>query len=309
MATGIAAIAQSILDVLYFRSPTGEMLLYLLFALVSVGALAGATAIRRGLVGHSDGRFARFAARVAPAYPYIVLQAGVVALIGLEAAVELRVTEWLGWDFTPWVYAIEGRATEHFQRALHESAIGPVLDRVLTLVYSWGAFLLFQVPFFFLVFSGRVRSVRRLSFTLAIVWIVGIVFYLFVPVYEVWVTASPPYNYVTVHNIFLASSPGLADSVVYRVNINNNFPSLHTAVTTAAVLALFLAREKWLFRVTAPIAAGVVFATVYLGIHWFVDLVAGLALAAGAAWLVHVRERKRESVPEPRAEPASRDAT
>lgn len=250
--------------------------------------------------------FDRFAARVTPAYPYVLLQCAVVALIGLEAAVEMRVTAWLGWDFTPLVFAIEGRATEVFQSTLHYSPIGPFLDRSLTLIYSWGAFLLFQIPFFVLVFSGRIASLRRLTFTLAIIWLVGIVFYLFFPVYETWVTASDPYNYVDVKNIFIEQSPGMADSVIYQLNLNNNFPSLHTAVTTGAVFALFLAREKWMFRVTAPIAAGVVFATVYLGIHWFVDLIAGLALSGGAAYWVHKRELARDAAAA--VEPASTPA-
>lgn len=282
-------IMSAILDTLYFRNPVAEVLLYLFMALASLGTLALVTALR----GRQDGWLGRYAARVTPAYPYILLQAGVMLLIGLEAAVELQVTAWLGWDFTPLVYAVEGRLVERFQDALHTSAWGPYFDSFFVLVYTWGAFLLTVVPFLTLVFTGRVASLRRVTFTLAIVWAVGLVFYLFFPVYEVWVTASAPYHYTHTKNILIERSPGLLDATIYQLNLNNNFPSLHTGVAAANVIALYYAREKWLFRLGAPIATGVIIATVYLGIHWLVDLIAGLALAWGAAYYVHRREVTR----------------
>lgn len=61
------------------------------------------------------------------------------------------------------------------------------------------------------------------------------------------------------------------------------FPSGHTAL--ALVFAVFAWRMLPRWRVpVAVLAAGIVFATVYLSLHYVIDLVAGAALAAAMPW-------------------------
>ncbi len=294
MIVDVASSAlRGFLDFVYFRNPNGEMFLYLVVLLASLGTLAVVATMRRSR------RLRAYADRVTPTVPYLLLQCSVILVVSVEALVEVPVTDWLGWDFTPWVIAIEGSAVSRVQHALRASAAGPALDAVLIVVYTWGAFLLTVVPFLYLVFTGRVASIRRLAFTLAGVWAIGLVFYLCVPVWEVW------YVDPTVENVLLGEASALTDSAIYRVNLNNNFPSLHTAVTVGIALALGYAGEKWPARVAGAIATGVVIATIYLGIHWFVDAIAGLALAFAIARHVHRREAARAGVlePAPRAAP------
>ena len=259
-------------------------LLYFAMGGVAIGGVLLATVVARHK-GAEGSWFSRYATRLRSTVPALVLMSAIIFVVGLQGNFERAVQAWHGWDFTWVAWAIEGNAAERFQDALRR----PWLDGPVVAVYSAGAFLLYQVPFLCLVFLGRGRSAMRLAATLGIVWAVGIVCYFFVPVYEVWVTASPPYEWTHVQNVYFDYVPEARTSYNYQTAINNNFPSLHVGATTAIAAALLFARERWLGIPAALVAAGVAFATVYLGIHWFVDVAAGLAVALGAAWAVHRR--------------------
>ena len=70
-----------------------------------------------------------------------------------------------------------------------------------------------------------------------------------------------------------------------QINTNTNvFPSLHTSLSATVALLAVRTRDiypRWL-PVAAVLATLVALATMYLGIHWAIDVVAGLVLATGA---------------------------
>jgi membrane-associated phospholipid phosphatase len=87
--------------------------------------------------------------------------------------------------------------------------------------------------------------------------------------------------------------PGAVDSLLYtswpeakllttQMNTNTNvFPSLHTSLSTTVVLLAHQTRRTypvWYFLSTG-IAGSIVLATLYLGIHWGTDALAGVVLA------------------------------
>jgi hypothetical protein len=67
-----------------------------------------------------------------------------------------------------------------------------------------------------------------------------------------------------------------------EINSNTNvFPSLHSSIALTVVMLANRTRDTyplWLL-VSTPLAICVLIATMYLGIHWGVDVVAGAALA------------------------------
>ncbi len=260
--------------------------LYFSMGFLSLAGLSVATAftLRSGALDPTS-RFAVHAQRMRAALPAIAVLSITTLAAGMQGGLEHLVQAWHGWDFTWIVYAIEGDAAERFQSALRS----PWLDWPLVAVYSTGAFLLYYIPFFTLVVLGRAKSAMRVAATIAAIWAVGIPAYFFLPVYEVWYTAGDPWNYGNSVNVLFEYIPSAANTPAYLTAINNNFPSLHTAVSSGIAASLFFAREKWLFRLSIVVASGIAVATVYLGIHWFIDVFAGLALAWGAAWLIHKR--------------------
>lgn len=272
--------------------------LYYSMGLVSVGGLVlGTFALQRGGTLPVDSPFAKHVARMRAALPAVLVLSLTTIAAGMQGGLERTVHDALGWDFTPLIWSIEGNLAERFQ----DWARTPALDYLLVAVYTVGAFLFYFVPFFILVAMGRAKNAMRIAATMAMIWGVGIVFYFLFPVNEVWMTASEPYHYTHVQNILFERVESARDSDAYMRAVNNNFPSLHVALSCGIAAALWFGRERWLAIPGTVIATGVTVATVYLGIHWFVDVVAGLALALGAAWLAHRRTGAEPEVGPPRS--------
>lgn len=269
------AISGSVLDLNF---------LYYTMGVVSVGGLALATwALQRAHKLDPESRFAKHVARMRTALPAVIVLSVTTLAAGLQGGFERQVQAWHQWDFTWMAWAIEGNLVERFQ----DAARSPALDYLFVTVYTAGSFLFYFVPFFVLVALGRGRNAMRVAATMAIIWGVGIVFYFLFPVREVWMTAGDPYNWTHVENILFEYVPSARTSDAYDRATNNNFPSLHVALTCGIATALWLGREKWLAIPGTAIAAGVTIATMYLGIHWLVDVVGGMALAFAAAYLAH----------------------
>lgn len=273
-----------------FGDPNVDYALLGLLTVVSVSVLVLVTR-RRGRA--LPGALGRWLLRVQACAPALVVMTVTMIAAGMEGGIESAYPGFPGWDFTPWIYAVEGHAVEHLQDALRT----PLLDYALVAVYTAGAFLLYTIPFYSLVALGRASSALRVALTVAGIWAVGIVFYFLFPVYEVWTTASPdyPYHWTHVVNVYFEINPAAATSPAYHSAINNNFPSLHVALSVGTAAALWLSRERWLAIPGTVVAAGVTLATMYLGIHWVSDVVAGVALAAGSAWLAHRLVLRREA--------------
>ena len=246
------------------------------FALVALCTAAWLRLRRRGSVAPRG-----FAGRLLLSLPAMIVFGLTTVGIGLENFIEQHYLADLSWDFTPLIFSIEGHAVEAIQDAVRNR----VCDWLLTIVYSLGAFLTYNGTFFACVVLGRPRAALMVAVSDALIWGTGALFYLFVPVNEVWMTADAPYHYTHVVNVLFQTLPATRTSPEYMMQLNNNFPSLHVAGTVGVTLALFMAREKVLFWICVPFAVGVTLATVYLGIHWLLDVAAGLALAWGATWL------------------------
>lgn len=252
-------------------------LLYWGMGAVAIGGLVvGLALIRRR---PRTGPASPLARRLFASIPAMIIFGVTVFAVGLQNRIEPWATRTFSYDFTPWVFAFEGRAVEIVQHALRCRA----LDWILTVVYSVGAFIGYNGPFLLLVALGRSRSALTVAVAGSVIWTVAIVFYTFVPVYEVWMTASAPYHYTRTVAVLMETLPTTPNSAAYILQLNNNFPSLHVAGMAGVTFALRRAGEKTLFWLIAPLAAGVTCATIYLGIHWVVDVVAGIGLGWGAS--------------------------
>ncbi len=281
-----------LLDWIYFRNPHAVKVLYSLMALATIGSLLVFTSLVRFA---GDGALGRYARRIAPAWPYVLVFAGTSVAAGLQIAVERDLSNWLlahGVDFTPYVFAVEGSLVEHLQNGLHDGPAGPLLDHVLVFAYTWGAYLISFVPLLFFVFTARVAAARHLTLMLVYTWIVGYTFYLFFPVFEVWAVAKEPGYGLDVQYLLGADAPSLKDAMLTRIHLNNNFPSLHVASTLVNAIAIHHARIVWMNAIAVPLAVLISFSTMYLGIHWALDVVAGVGLAWGAHRLYRWRESR-----------------
>jgi membrane-associated phospholipid phosphatase len=130
-----------------------------------------------------------------------------------------------------------------------------------------------------------------LAFGIIIMTSIALPFYIFFPVNEVWVSNPEYYNVYSdfstnVVNILREVREGEAVTQVFS-NVNNCFPSMHTAISVFIALTLIVNRRKYLAPIYTFVAASIVTATVYLGIHWITDIVAGIILALSVTFLLY----------------------
>ena len=186
-----------------------------------------------------------------------------------------------GYRATAAIYAIEGDLVAAVQDAIPRFAVyyfGPM--------YVVGYVVLLAFPVAAYAFAERLRPLKRLVAAYAVNYAVAIVCY-------AGIVAYGPRNYpvsgtdpdaANVEPLLLEWYGGVTE-LTSQVNAATNvFPSLHTALSVTVLLAAVSTREefpRWTY-VSGALAGSIVVATVFLGIHWVTDVVAGCVLAAGS---------------------------
>jgi len=225
-------------------------------------------------------------------FPYLLLLGGVLAVNSYLRQIGPSLSWVFGWQITDDIFAIEGDFVGILQSYSH-----PVADLYFSYTYIYGYIFLvaFPVLAYFVLSDGR--PVRELILAYAINYVVGVVCYL------VFIAYGP-------RNVM----PDLVDQILYlnwpesnlltrEFNANVNvFPSLHTSLSVTVALLAYRTRESyplWL-PVSSILAASVMVSTMYLGIHWGTDVVAGIGLAVlsvgGAAWLTSPERHRLDSI-------------
>ena len=147
-----------------------------------------------------------------------------------------------------------------------------------------------------LLFGGRGQLCTRFTLGILIVFCVGHTTYLAVPGYgPFWYFRGQFQHEPLEGGLFW----NLVRTAVAAGGAGKDiFPSLHTAGPSFVAIFAFLHRTRrpfcWTWFPLALIAANIIGATLFLRWHYIVDVVAGLALATGAA-LVCVRIADREA--------------
>jgi membrane-associated phospholipid phosphatase len=179
--------------------------------------------------------------------------------------------------YTNWIFSISGNAI----RILQDRLDYQILVDVSVVVYVWVfTFILYFTPMLLLCLDDRV-TIRRYSVALLFNYVVLVPFYLFFP--------------VTVTGFYADS--GLTPLLYINTNwgrivtsvdpLNNDFPSGHVSIVLTTMLVLASAgwdRRGYVYFLAASVV-GIVFAVLYLGVHWLADVFGGLVLAVGATLL------------------------
>lgn len=215
------------------------------------------------------------------------IRASAPAIAGLAAVLWLNrvmrqagpgISEFIGLHMTEAFYDIEGEFVLVFQSIATEE-----LTAYFSFIYVYGYAFLLIFPGIAYFALSETRTFRRLLTAYSLNYVLGLVFYLLIIAYgprnvmpeELTVTMlydnSPEYQHLT-----------------REVNRNTNvFPSLHTSLSATVGIFAYKTRSsypKW-FPVAAVLAVSVAISTMYLGIHWGIDVVAGLTLAVSSVWL------------------------
>ncbi|QSG01264.1 phosphatase PAP2 family protein [Natranaeroarchaeum sulfidigenes] len=210
--------------------------------------------------------------------PFVLLLALVLLVNkGSQSYIE-RFSHAYGFEATATIYAIEGDFVVTFQ-----SLVPDITMPYFSAVYVVGYALLLIAPVFLYFFADRARPLKLLVTAYAINYAVAVVFYASVVAYG-------PRNADRSSDGSSADAPllELVPDITHLTalwNTNTNvFPSLHTSLSVTVFLLAAMTREefrRW-FGLSSVLAASIVVATMALGIHWLVDVLAGIVLAVVA---------------------------
>ncbi len=209
--------------------------------------------------------------RLSDLAPYLVLAGVFFVIRRFTQGPSQRLSEDIGVKITGSIYQIEGLFVEVVQNATPEFLI-PVFSGF----YMFGFAFLLVAPVVLYILTPAMRPLKELLVAYILNYAAGAVFYtLFV--------AVGPRIYVTEHvdGLMYQFYPSTADLTSVVSENTDVFPSLHTSLSVIVLLFAWQTRHiqpRW-FKITAVVSTGIVLATVILGIHWLIDVIAGIALA------------------------------
>lgn len=257
----------------------------LLFSSVTIIGLGRLRRLRRNLKS-----------RLVEVYPYMVVLA-IVFFLNSYVRTYGEILSWLlDWQITGLIYSIEGNLVANLQSYLTtdfltlpvvaqlaasiQDATGVIpADQVIaffSMVYIYGYVFLMVFPFFAYLAKDEMNTFRHLMLAYAFNYTIGVLCYVLFISYG-------PRNllYPEVQSLMYQWWPR-SQILTGEINSNTNvFPSLHSSISVTVALFAYQTRDiypKWLY-ISTPIALGVLVSTMFLGIHWGVDVVAGSGLA------------------------------
>ncbi len=185
-----------------------------------------------------------------------------------------------GLDMTPYIYAIEGDLVVLFQDAFRAAW----LDVLMTHFYIAGFMFITYASIFYVTYFDDRWMADRVALCVAWVYLLAIPFYLF---FNVRVTG---FYIEDMDAIAYTLNPEIEDWFRRIDAFTNCMPSLHIAVPFAIWLT-FRKHDhdgRWsrFQNMTLGYIILTAFAIIYLGIHWFVDIIGGMILATFAVSLM-----------------------
>ncbi|MEZ7994949.1 MAG: phosphatase PAP2 family protein, partial [Candidatus Poseidoniaceae archaeon] len=184
-----------------------------------------------------------------------------------------------GLDMTPWIYAIEGNMVLWVQQTVENDA----LTTFLTHWYVAGFMFICYVSIFYFAYFDDRWMADRVTLSIAWVYLLAVPFYLF---FNVRVTGD---TIPEMETLAYSLTPEINDWFRRIDPFSNAMPSLHIGVPFAVWLCItrFDEDRRW-NRYRHLVLSYVLltsFAIIYLGIHWFLDIIGGMLVAVAAVGL------------------------
>ncbi|MFD1599114.1 phosphatase PAP2 family protein [Halobellus rarus] len=203
--------------------------------------------------------------------PTLGVLAAVLAINKVVRDIGVELSWLIGVNLTGYIYLVESQFVATVQSFAH-----PALTTYFGFVYVFGYTFLLTFPVLAYAICERARPLRVLFLTYILNYGFGLLCY-------VLVVAYGPRNFMPeLVDPLLYSSWPQSQLLVQQVNVNTNvFPSLHTSLSATVALLAYRFRAlypRWL-PIATVLSVSIIVSTMYLGIHWATDVVAGVAVA------------------------------
>lgn len=216
----------------------------------------------------------------------------------------VRIQKAIGWEITSILYSIEGLFVARLQ-----DLTPPLTVPVFSAFYMFGFPYLLIAPLVLYLLTSQARALKTLLFAYMLNYIVGQI------CYTLFVAYGPRVHLAQVDGLMYEAYPMTQDMTGAVAAATDVFPSLHTSLAVVVLLVAWQTRgsnPRW-FKLAAVVSTGVVLSTMVLGIHWLIDVLAGLVLAVWSVYtagrLVQITERRSLIRPDFLPEPASGDGS
>lgn len=215
-------------------------------------------------------------------WKYVLALALILLAVYIENITNEAVTTFGINDYTHLIYQLSfnGAVVWAVQSGLRSN----FLDWTFIFIYLYSyIFLLLFTPLMYMVRDDKKR-IREYTIAFAINYAVLIPFYIFFAV------RTPGYFALSPAQPILYSQPNLIKFISAFDPLDNCFPSGHVSGPVTIFLLLLPQRRNKPYRLftyfilAASILIGI--SVLYLGIHWFIDIIFGILLAIFAVWLV-----------------------
>jgi membrane-associated phospholipid phosphatase len=217
----------------------------------------------------------RFGLRLRESAPY-ALGLGVVLALnkGLQGYIAAFNTA-VAYRATETIYSIEGEFVAAVQHTIPAEA-----TIYFSVMYVFGYVTIAVFPVIAYFFADSLHALKLTLTAYGLNYAGGIVCYTFVLAY------GPRQHLAGVDHLLVDLYPQVTTLTSQVNRAHNVFPSLHTSLSVTVVLLAFLTRDefpRW-FAIASAIGSSIVVSTMYLGIHWALDVLAGILLAVGSVY-------------------------
>ncbi|MFP8954950.1 phosphatase PAP2 family protein [Natrialbaceae archaeon A-arb3/5] len=162
----------------------------------------------------------------------------------------------------------------------------PLLTDFFVFIYIYGYAFLLLFPFIAYFVLDDMADLRALILAFTANYGIGLICYVF------FIAYGPRNLNPDLFEGLLYTAFPESRTLTNRVNQNTNvFPSLHTSLSMTVFFFAWITRRKYPVWVvlSGALALSVALSTMYLGIHWFSDVVAGTILALLSVYIGYNR--------------------
>lgn len=207
-------------------------------------------------------------------WPFLGLLILVLVVNSVARDVVPELSWLIGINITGYIYAIEGPFV-----ATVQSFSSSLFTAYFSFMYVYGYVFLLIFPLIAYGSLDNLLTFKQLIITYICNYMSGLAAYTF------FIAYGPRNLLPDLVNPLLFSTYAEYHLLSAAANANTNvFPSLHTSLSMTVALLAYETRDiypRWSL-VAAVFAVSITIATMYLGIHWAIDIVAGIVLAVGS---------------------------